>query len=106
MIATISSRHSRAEETWIDRRTTLDFRHGSDGIEHMDKAARLPRMDQVDFHIGDAPRLGNSGQQRSTIKAQHLALIARLGGKDHALDWKDSYFESKRASIVCHSSSC
>src|SRR5262249_2513741 len=106
MIATIPSRHSRAKEPWIDRRTASYFSHGSDGIEHMDKAARFPRMSQVDFQIGDDSRFGNSCQQRGAVNAQSPVLIARLSGKGYALDWEDSHFESKRASIVCHSSSC
>src|SRR5262249_21247005 len=105
MIATIPSRHGRAEEPWIDRRTALDFRHEGDGIEHMDKTARLPRMRQVDFQISDDPRFGNSCQQRSAVNTQRPVLIARLGGKGQALDWEDSHFEPKRPSVVCHSSS-
>src|SRR5262245_18433020 len=105
MIATIPSRHCRAEKPWIDRRTTLYFSHGSDGIKHMDKAARLPRMRQVDFQVGDDSRFAKRCQQRGAVNAQSLVLIARLGGKGHTLDWEDAHFESKHASVVCHSSS-
>jgi hypothetical protein len=57
----------------------------------------------VDFQIGDDPRFSNSYQQCGAVNTQSPVLIARLGGKGHALDWEDSHFESKRTSVVCHS---
>jgi hypothetical protein len=62
-------------------------------------------MGQMDFQISDDPRFGNRCQQRGAVNTQRAILIARFRGKGHALDWEDSHFESKRASVMCHNSS-